>query len=262
MLPTDLIITDSTHRGIRVLKDFLGYAFSGGKMHDAGKILKREPDSDFEISVAKILSNYGYKVAYQVGVAGFFIDLGVLHPDRENDFIMGVECDGATYHSGKSVRDRDRLRQEILEKKGWHIHRIWSTDWFKNREKEIDKLIKTLKKAESSEKVKVLPIIKAEEVNLKTAQIQKKPTDQETYTDEDLRKELLHFRKANIEPYFSDQSRGILRDELLEYFIKYKPTTKEEFRDNIPLRLRESIDWNQLQFLDDIFQIIEEILHY
>ena len=100
--------------------------------------------SDFELSVARILKTHGYKVMPQVGVAGFFIDIGVRHPYREREFIVGIECDGATYHSAKSVRDRDRLRQEILESKGWKIHRIWSVDWFKNREKEIQRLLNTI----------------------------------------------------------------------------------------------------------------------
>ena len=53
---------------------------------------------------------------------------------------MGVECDGATYHSSKSARDRDRLRQEILEGLGWNLHRIWSTDWFESSHQEAERL--------------------------------------------------------------------------------------------------------------------------
>src|SRR5690606_22192820 len=76
----------------------------------------------------------------QVGVAGFRIDLGIRHPDWPYGYILGVECDGAAYHSSKSSRDRDRLRQEVLEGLGWRLHRIWSTDWFRNPRKEIEVL--------------------------------------------------------------------------------------------------------------------------
>jgi len=67
-------------------------------------------------------------------VAGFFVDMAVHNPDRPGEFLAGIECDGASYHSGFSVRDRDRIRQEILESLGWRgrIYRIWSTDWFYN----------------------------------------------------------------------------------------------------------------------------------
>ncbi len=79
----------------------------------------------------------------QLGVAGFFIDIAVRNPDRREEFLTGIECDGATYHSGFSVRDRDRIRQEILESLGWkgRIWRIWSADWFYNPRQETEKLL-------------------------------------------------------------------------------------------------------------------------
>jgi transcription elongation GreA/GreB family factor len=76
----------------------------------------------------------------KVGASGYRIDIGVRHPDWPYGFMMGVECDGATYHSSKSSRDRDRLRQEVLEARGWCFHRIWSTDWFRNPAAEKSKL--------------------------------------------------------------------------------------------------------------------------
>jgi transcription elongation GreA/GreB family factor len=62
------------------------------------------------------------------------------HAEWPYGFVLGVECDGATYHSAKSARDRDRLRQEVLEGLGWRLHRIWSTDWFNNPAREADRL--------------------------------------------------------------------------------------------------------------------------
>jgi hypothetical protein len=76
----------------------------------------------------------------QVGVAGYFIDIGIRHPGWPHGYLLGVECDGATYHSAKSARDRDRLRQQVLEDLGWKLHRIWSTDWFNDPRKEADRL--------------------------------------------------------------------------------------------------------------------------
>jgi REase_MTES_1575/Transcription elongation factor, GreA/GreB, C-term len=75
-----------------------------------------------------------------VGVAGYFVDIGVRHPRWPHGFLLGVECDGANYHSAKSARDRDRLRQEILEGLGWQLHRIWSTDWFNSPQREVERL--------------------------------------------------------------------------------------------------------------------------
>jgi very-short-patch-repair endonuclease len=102
----------------------------------------REPDSDFEIAVIDLLRNKGYEVTPQLGVAGYRIDVAVRHPDYPSAYIAAIECDGATYHSGVSVRDRDRIRQEILESLGWKgkIWRIWSTDFFRNPRAEAQKL--------------------------------------------------------------------------------------------------------------------------
>jgi very-short-patch-repair endonuclease len=88
----------------------------------------REPDSEFEVFVAERLRREGLEVVPQVGVAGYFIDLAVRDPADPQRYLLGIECDGASYHSAKSARDRDRLRQEILEQKGWRLYRIWSTD--------------------------------------------------------------------------------------------------------------------------------------
>jgi len=107
------------------------------------KITGREADSDFEVSVGDMLTNRGYEVVPQFGVAGFFIDMVVRNPDRPGEFLAAIECDGATYHSSHSARDRDRIRQSILESLGWkdRIWRIWSTDWFYNPRKESQKLL-------------------------------------------------------------------------------------------------------------------------
>jgi hypothetical protein len=106
-----------------------------------------ETESPFETFVAQQIEALGCTVVPQVGVAGFRIDLGIKHPDWPYGYILGVECDGATYHSSRSSRDRDRLRQEVLEGLGWKLHRIWSTDWFRNPRTEIEVLKKVIGEA-------------------------------------------------------------------------------------------------------------------
>ncbi|MGR4068551.1 DUF3320 domain-containing protein [Billgrantia sp. C5P2] len=89
-------------------------------------------DSDFEMAVAEQLRGYGWSVRTQIGVSKFRVDLGIVHPDEPGRFLAGVECDGATYHSSPSARDRDRVRQIILENLGWRLFRVWSTDFFQD----------------------------------------------------------------------------------------------------------------------------------
>ena len=89
-------------------------------------------DSPFEEHVIEAVRSLGYEAVPQVGVSSYFIDIGVKHPKYPLGYICGVECDGATYHSSKSARDRDRLREEVLSRLGWDLYRIWSTDWFRD----------------------------------------------------------------------------------------------------------------------------------
>ena len=147
--PEDVLAeAEGASRGRKALRQYLEYARSGRL--EAGSLSGRPADSDFEDLVRERLRQAGYEVDCQVGVAGYFVDLGVRHPARKAHYILGVECDGATYHSFKSARDRDRLRQEILEGLGWKIHRIWSTDWFQNPDAEIRRLVERLEQEKKS----------------------------------------------------------------------------------------------------------------
>lgn len=137
---SDVLKSEDKKRGVTDLYNFLYEAQYGDSEI---KQSNRQPDSDFEICVMEMLKERGYDCVPQVGCQGFFIDIGVLNPDplQKDDFILGIECDGASYHSSKSARDRDVLRQNILESLGWKIHRIWSKDWFQSPENEIQKII-------------------------------------------------------------------------------------------------------------------------
>ena len=132
--------TKQAESGRTFLRKYLQYAETG-HLPDSGTAgFKGTPDSGFEESVASSLLGLGYDFHYQVGVQGFFIDIGVIHPDQPGQYLCGIECDGAAYHSHPIARDRDRIRQEILENRGWQIFRIWSTDWYRNRKLEIERL--------------------------------------------------------------------------------------------------------------------------
>lgn len=149
MQPEDIVDDQTTPAGTKALRAYLEYARSG-KL-EIEQQTGAEPDSEFERAVASMLSNHGYACVPQLGVAGFRIDLAVRHPKFPNAYLAAIECDGATYHSGKSVRDRDRIRQQILEDLGWRgrIWRIWSTEWFRNPARESQRLITWLKSQES-----------------------------------------------------------------------------------------------------------------
>ena len=134
----DLDLRRSGARGVQALKTFLEYAQHG--VIDVPAATGKEADSPFEEAVAARLRALGHDVEHQIGSAGFFIDLAVVDPERPGRYLLGIECDGAAYHSSRSARDRDRLRQQVLEGLGWTIHRIWSTDWFRNPQQELERV--------------------------------------------------------------------------------------------------------------------------
>ncbi|EMB16035.1 DUF4011 domain-containing protein [Rhodopirellula europaea] len=137
--PGDIQGGPEKSRGVNAYKDFLSYAITGA-IDDGGIVGGKAPDSPFEIAVCRTIEQMGLEAVPQVGVAGFFIDIGVRRREGDRSFLLGIECDGATYHSARSARDRDRLREEIIRSRGWEIHRIWSTDWFLNQRVEETKL--------------------------------------------------------------------------------------------------------------------------
>jgi len=161
LTPEMIDLSRTTSEGVKHLKTFLAYA-------DRGPVVIAEAtstgnlgdfDSPFEEAVFQVLTDLGWTVHSQVGCSGYRIDLGVVDPDAPGRYLLGIECDGANYHSAKSVRDRDRLRQQVLERLGWTIHRIWSTDWWKDKASEIEKLklvLKDVKRLKITPKVEML----------------------------------------------------------------------------------------------------------
>jgi superfamily I DNA and/or RNA helicase/very-short-patch-repair endonuclease len=142
----DIDLTRSQSKGLRVLRDYMEYVESGGKKLEGNSYSDKLCfDSPFEEDVYYALVDQGYSIRTQVGCSGYRIDLAVVDKDHPGQFLLGIECDGASYHSSPTARDRDRLRQQVLERLGWKIHRIWSTDWFGNKPTQVGLLVNKIK---------------------------------------------------------------------------------------------------------------------
>ena len=146
-------LTRTQRRGVRDLKYFLEYAERGHRALVAAvtNASLADADSDFERMVAERIRAEGYVVHHQVGCSAYRIDLAVVDPTAPGKYLIGVECDGATYHSAATARDRDKLRQAILEDLGWRLHRIWSTDWWHNANSEMEKLLHAISLAKEAQ---------------------------------------------------------------------------------------------------------------
>ncbi|WP_346355291.1 DUF3320 domain-containing protein [Azotosporobacter soli] len=137
----DMNINATKAAGVLNLYQYLRFAELGEsalELNNPGGL--EDTDSPFEDDVIEVIRQLGYTAIPQVGCSGYRIDIGVVHPAQPGKFILGVECDGRTYHSAPTARDRDRLRQQVLEGLGWRFHRIWSPDWFQRREAGIESL--------------------------------------------------------------------------------------------------------------------------
>ncbi|WP_417799033.1 DUF4011 domain-containing protein [Terasakiella pusilla] len=273
--PTDIRAEESSNAGAYMLKRWLEYSKTG--ILHAGKTDLREPDSDFEEYVIEQIKAMGCEPVPQVGVSGYYIDIGVRHPSWPYGFILGVECDGATYHSSKSARDRDRYRQEVLEGLGWKFHRIWSTDWFESPAKEADRLREVIR--ERLEELKSMescmsPSFDELDADIPDTQLSEEldqavNAEYETVSKlnrndigiEKARQLLIDLRDDEILDEFPDSNpdRNILRDTMIDAFLKYRPIDKSDFRNLIPLSLREDIDLRHMKYLDFILETIERI---
>jgi len=168
--PHELSVGSTKNEGPKFLKSYMEYAKAVSQvkkdqieavltnLNESHNTKKQEGplhfDSPFEEQVYDALTKLGYKVDTQVGMSGYRIDQAIVHPNNPDKYILGIECDGAMYHSSPSAKERDVYRQAFLETKGWTITRVWSRNWWKNASAEIEKIDQLVKKMVREESVK------------------------------------------------------------------------------------------------------------
>jgi len=283
----DIRITENSSRGVKSLKAFLNYIETGLLKKSYEENLEQVNKNGFEISIINILNKYGYEAVSNLGVSGVFIDLAVKSTKNPNDFVLAIECDGSNYNNSKSLRDRERLKNDVLKNLGWNLYRIWSADWYKNREFEISKLLEVIKKAQLDYKGPSLEEIENKKVLNQQIKVEKvisidKDIDKEIkiekeyhhhseveikqseykqmFLDDTMLKEMLvELRDTKIAKEFKIDRRSILSDMMIELFVKHKPLNIDDFRNKIPQRYRNEnvIDVEQMKYINDIFDILE-----
>lgn len=145
--PEDIDLSKTRSAGVSDLKNYLEFAVKGPRaIVEQAVPTGLEPESPLEIEIIRALRAKGWTVHPQVGCSGYRIDMAVVHPNEPGKYLLGIECDGAAYHSLPTARDRDRLRQVVLEGLGWTLHRVWSTDWWNDPERETEKLERSINK--------------------------------------------------------------------------------------------------------------------
>ncbi len=156
ILPSDIDLSRTESEGIRMIRSYIEFAMNGGAaLASANRSIM--PD-DFVNAVYRFLSEKGYKVRQYVGCSGYKIDIAVEHPELPDEFVAGIECDGPSYVSARTARDRDRLRGSVLKNMGWNLYRVWSTEWYHNPEIEGQRLEEFISQAitKTDERLKTL----------------------------------------------------------------------------------------------------------
>lgn len=279
MRSTDVLPKEGGDLGPRALKVFLDYAESG-RLSVEPTDTRRPTDSDFEDAVLEGLREFGFDCVPQLGVANFFLDIAVRDPNSPHEFIAAVECDGAAYHSSRSARDRDRLRQEILESLGWSVLRLWSTDWFRDPQKELQRIISDLnalieqsaRRRERERDAALVPatpplILSPQEPQSEAARPVAKAgasgsppkATKRGISIEQARARLIDLREGKIKQDRpdADPTRGFLRKSMLDELLRKLPTDHAEFLELIPHSLREQTDGEQVvKYREEVFDIL------
>jgi superfamily I DNA and/or RNA helicase/very-short-patch-repair endonuclease len=159
--PEELNVANTSQMGPKLLKAYLKYvrAVSQSQVDQINAVVQEVNenvnthvqvkelhfDSPFEEQVYHQLRNLGYEITTQVGMSGYRIDMAIVHPHDSSRYILGIECDGAMYHSTTNAKERDVYRQRFLESRGWTIERIWSRNWWRNSSAEIERIDQKVK---------------------------------------------------------------------------------------------------------------------
>jgi very-short-patch-repair endonuclease len=233
LLPEQIDLSRVRAAGVRDLKNYLEFAIRGpSALVEQSMPTGREPDSPFERQVISALREKGWTVHPQVGVSGYRIDIGVVDPRAPGRYLLGVECDGAMYHSGATARDRDRLRQHVLEGLGWELYRIWSTDWWLNPEEPMRKLVARLEALVATVPTEEEPAVElpeeiAREEESHTLYAEAEPVVEQVAPVAQLPEyELANLDRGNPDLFYEGRSMSTLAGQLLQVIQTEGPVSQ------------------------------------
>ncbi|MBZ7925036.1 DUF3320 domain-containing protein [Ensifer adhaerens] len=232
----DIDLERGKGKGVFAFKLFLHYARTGRL--SISQRADRGMDSVFEEQVMAALQERGYQVHPQVGIAGFFIDLAVADDQVPGKYLLGIECDGATYHESRSARDRDRLRQAVLEDHGWSIHRIWSTDWFQRPKAELERLVGAIERAKadalnSAPRPTASPAVPVEVVTIERHDV----TEIGLQPISDLSQDTF-YQEAELRPEISGELHELATGRMVELIKETVAVEGPVHRDEVVTRIR------------------------
>ena len=260
----DITVSENSSRGVKALKDFL--IFVENAIFNKPSNNLKSYDNDFAIAVFLVFNKSKFEVVSHVGCSECFIDIAIQDPRKIGRYLMGIESEKNNGYLSKSVHDRERLHQEVLEKLGWKIKKIYALDCYRNLENILSPIIRELENIQ----IEIKNNVPIEETNKKISNSNYKKNALEISIIEpiaalelmepldNLRNTLLYFDNETIRkklPNTPEENR-LLSPKMLEFFIKFKPTSKQEFQKFIPYDIRDKVSSEEGQYLEQILKII------
>lgn len=147
-------LSRTSAEGVAGLKAFLQFAEKGHlsvRPEDVQEALNKQ---HLSASISKKLLEKGLEVKCNIGTSGFKIDIGVVHPDKPQQYILGIIIDGHYYYNAQTTNDREMVMPSVLKALGWNVHRIWTMDWHENSDKIIDTIVEKVKQLQTQSEAK------------------------------------------------------------------------------------------------------------
>jgi hypothetical protein len=223
--PEQLDLGRTSSEGLAGLKAFLEFAARGKSALPGGTFAQKNTDGAVEL-IARQIRDWGYTVDTGIGCSGYPVDMGIVHPDKPDSYLLGILCDSENYHNGGTALDRNGTQESVLVGLGWKLCRIWVLEWWANAEKELEKL-KTAIKAALKEKTEPIappsaaPAVSAFEKLEASVAAEQLPQ----YNPAVL--QAVEGHQGDTEYFASPQSNAILRKQLLAVLNAEAPISRE-----------------------------------
>lgn len=205
ILPSDIDLSRTEAEGVKMLRSYIEFAMNGDA--SLASAHRNAQTDEFVNTITRFIREHGFIVQQYVGCSGYKIDIAIRHPSEiVSQFVAGIECDGLSYVSARTARDRDRLRSSVLKNMGWNLYRIWSAEWYKNPMVEGQNLISFINNAIHSydKQIKELEEQKHREEEQKRKAAEKAKAEREA---EERRKKQEDERKAEIAKREAEERR-------------------------------------------------------
>jgi hypothetical protein len=219
----DLNRTNS--EGVAGLKAFLAYAEKGKLALPSNLMAQNIQTTGLEEAIATEIRKHGYKANTRIGCSAYKIDIGIVHPDYPNQYLLAILCDGPTYRSARTSGDREIVQPGVLKSLGWNIMKVWSTEWWEDPGEVTQSILASIHKAEQG-------IATEPEQDVLTLTEEEIPfAFQETRV---LRTETRYYEAANVpivratgsEDFFLYSYRETIKSQINEVLIIEAPISK------------------------------------